>query len=172
MRAASKLISLGVTCVLLSACGGQPTLRNLSSGGGAPEEFSIIPNKPLEAPTSLSALPEPTPGAQNLVDATPKADAIAALGGNPNALAATAIPGADSALVTSASRYGVPAYIRATTSAEDEQFRRRKARFTNIRLFRTDRYADAYKRESLDARSTLEDYRRADRRTPTAPPSN
>jgi len=46
-------------------------------------EFDIIPNKPLETPDSFSSLPVPTPGQANLSDATPRKDAVAALGGRP-----------------------------------------------------------------------------------------
>lgn len=170
MRPASSVLL--ILALSLAACGENKGLRDLSDPAAGPEEFSIIPNKPLQEPESYASLPVPTPGQANLVDATPKQDAVAALGGNPARLADQGTPRSDSALIASASRYGVPANIRQTTTAEDADFRKRRGRFTNIRLFRTDRYAQVYKRQTLDSRQTLETYRRAGRKTPTAPPAN
>lgn len=170
MRPASSVIL--ILALSLAACGENKGLRELSDPAAGPEEFTILPNKPLEKPENYSALPAPTPGQANRVDATPKQDAVAALGGNPARLADQGVPNSDSALVASASRYGVPANIRQTTSAEDAAFRKRRGRFTNIRLFKTDRYVQVYKRQVLDAHDTLDAYRRAGRKTPSAPPSN
>lgn len=170
MRPASSLIL--ILALSLAACGGNSGLRDLRDPAAGPEEFGIVPNKPLETPNNYKALPAPTPGQANLVDATPKQDAIAALGGNPARLNDTGVPRGDSALVASASRYGVPANIRATTSAEDADFRRRRGRFTNIRLFKTDRYVQVYKNQILDSQGMLDASRRAGRKTPTAPPAN
>ena len=58
-------------------------LHYLKTNSGTPEEFAIVPNKPLETPPAMTALPAPTPGSANRTDQTPKADAVAALGGNP-----------------------------------------------------------------------------------------
>ena len=58
--------------VVLTACsGGDPELMNISTT--APDEFSILPTKPLEAPEDYTTLPEPTPGGKNLVDPAPQA---------------------------------------------------------------------------------------------------
>lgn len=170
MRPASSLIF--IIALGLAACGGNKGLRDLSDPGAGPEEFGIVPNKPLETPDNYQALPAPTPGQANLVDATPKQDAVAALGGNPARLSDQGVPRSDSALIANASRYGVPGNIRATTSAEDAEFRKRRGRFTNIRLFKTDRYVQVYKPQVLDAQGMLDAARRAGRKTPTAPPAN
>lgn len=169
MRPASSLIL--IMALGLAACGGNKGLRDLSDPAAGPEEFAIVPNKPLETPDNFNALPAPTPGSANLVDATPKQDAIAALGGNPARAADRNVPASDGALLASASRYGVPGNIRATTAAEDAEFRKRRGRFTNIRLFRTDRYVQVYKSQVLDAQATLNAGRRAGVKTPTAPPA-
>ena len=66
----------------LSACGGGG-LRDLRGDLSGPDEFSIIPSKPLVIPENLNLLPPPTPGGTNPADPNPKGDAIAALGGNP-----------------------------------------------------------------------------------------
>lgn len=172
MRPASSVILCLVMALGLSACGDRSGLRDLRDPSAGPEEFSILPTKNLQAPDNYSQLPVPTPGQANLVDPTPKADAVAALGGNPARVNATGVPGSDGALVASASRYGVPANIRATTSAEDADFRKRRGRFTNIRLFKTDRYAQVYKRQTLESHRVLDIFRRAGRKTPSAPPAN
>ena len=169
MRPASSLIL--ILALGLAACG-DTGLRDLTDPAAGPEEFDIIPNKPLETPKDYKTLPAPTPGQANLGDATPKKDAIAALGGKPSLLDAQGVPRSDSALVASASRYGVPAGIRQQTTTEDAAFRKRRGRFSNIRLFKTDRYGSVYKREKLDPRATVDTFRRAGRKTPTVPPAN
>ena len=64
--------SLGIgAIVVLTACGGSdgdPKLMNISQPGSlGPDEFGIIPSKPLEVPAGLTSapLPLPTPGASN-----------------------------------------------------------------------------------------------------------
>lgn len=159
----------------LSACGGYErdiTLRSFQSNSGGPDEFTIIPNKALVAPDDFASLPVPTPGGVNLTDTNPKADAIVALGGRASALELHGVPAADGAIVNHASRYGVPAGIRASLSAEDEDFRRRKSRFTKFRIARVDRYNQVYKRQSLDAYREISRFRRMGVRTPTSPPRN
>lgn len=157
--------------VLVSACSpGNYKLREFVSDG-TPEEFSIQPVKPLTLPENLSALPAPTPGQANLTDPTPQADAVAALGGNPARLQLTGVPGSDAALVRQASRYGVPANVREIVASEDAEYLRRAKRF-NYRLFRSDEYRKAYRRQALDPRAELFRLRRAGVRTPSAPPAN
>ena len=146
-------------------------LRNLQPPGPGPDEFSVLPVKPLTQPQDYAFLPAPTPGGGNLTDPTPQADAVIALGGssaalNPN----TAIPYSDGALVTASSRYGVPSNTREVTAQEDAEFRKRKARFTRLRLFPVDRYSQAYKRQALDADAQNEAARRQGIETPSAPP--
>ncbi|MFM2355908.1 MAG: hypothetical protein RLZZ528_1644, partial [Pseudomonadota bacterium] len=96
-------------CVLtLAACNRDrpPELMNLRSQTQGPDEFSILPTKPLQMPEDIAALPEPTPGGANITDPTPEADAVAALGGNPEALTRTGIGRSDGALVSHAARFG------------------------------------------------------------------
>jgi hypothetical protein len=78
----------------------------------------------------------------------------------------------DGALVTAASRFGVEANVRENLAEADAQFRKRKVRFTQIRLFPTDRYAQAYKRQSIDPFAETERFRRVGIQTPTSPPKN
>jgi len=155
----------------LAACGGsgEPNLLNVgSTAGDGPDEFAIIPNKPLQLPSDLASLPAPTPGRGNLTDPTPQADAVAALGGRPGASVGTA---GDRALVVHAQRFGVTPAIRETLAAEDLEYRRENnARFLE-RLVGTNVYFRAYEEQTLDSYRELERLRRAGIRTPSAPPS-
>ncbi|MEO0669617.1 MAG: DUF3035 domain-containing protein [Pseudomonadota bacterium] len=164
-----RLIACALAAVtLLSACG-EPNLRNLRSQGEGPDDFTIVPAKPLAEPESYTDLPPPTPGGFNRTDQRPLEDAVAALGGqatSPNA----AVPGSDAALVNHTGRFGREAGIRATLAEADQRFRDRQRRLTNIRIFREDIYAQVYRRQSLDPAVVAEQFRRAGIPTPSAPP--
>lgn len=161
-----------LTLPALAACGSDRdiTLRSFQNSSGGPEEFAVLPGKPLEQPRSYNELPTPTPGGSNRTDLTPNADAVAALGGRPGALQPTGIPGSEGGLVTYASRKGNDPAIRQTLAQEDESFRRRQSFLTKIRLFQVDRYYQAYKGQSLDSQRVAAQWRNAGAPTPTAPP--
>lgn len=162
-----KLLTGFVLVAAVSACG-EPRLRDLKSGSEGPDEFSVTPSLPLEQPESFDVLPQPTPGGRNITDVSPQADLAAALGGRLDTTARP--PATDSGLVTYASRNGVTPDIRANLAAEDAEFRRRRGRFTNIRLFPEDRYDLVYEREILDPFATADALRRSGIDVPTAPP--
>ncbi|PYC47713.1 DUF3035 domain-containing protein [Litorivita pollutaquae] len=168
-------IGLGLA-LLLSACGGGEgrdiKLRNLSNNSGGPNEFAVIPGKPLQAPADFAALPEPTPGAGNITDQNPKADAVAALGGNSARLTPAGVTASDTALTRHATRFGTQSNIRQTLAVEDEEYRRRKSRFTKLKIVKVDRYREAYKPMSLDPQAEMERFRRLGVDTPSAPPNN
>jgi hypothetical protein len=147
------------------------TLRDLRTNTGEPEEFSIVPNKPLVTPPSFNELPEPAPGAANRTDQNPKADLVVALGGNPARLEAPAgaIGAGDQALVQRASRFGREETIRTTLAQEDEDFRLRRGRFT-WSIVPEDDYNRVYRTQRLDPYTWLRRYRQAGAVTPTAPP--
>ncbi|MGL6210533.1 MAG: DUF3035 domain-containing protein [Paracoccaceae bacterium] len=172
MRAGRGVLTLaGVALMALSACGGgerDPQLMNLRSSTAGPDEFAILPSKPLELPDDLVALPDPTPGGGNLTDPNPEADASVALGGNPGG--AGGIPAADSGLARHAARNGISADIRTTLAAEDLEVRRRNNGRILERVFNTNVYYKAYADQSLDQHSELARWRRAGARTPSAPP--
>ncbi|MGR3366295.1 MAG: DUF3035 domain-containing protein [Sagittula sp.] len=176
MRLAHLAIIVMTGALALSACSrsGEPKpLHDLRSNSGEPEEFAIVPNKPLTMPQTFAELPQPTPGSANRTDQTPKADAVAALGGNPAALqpgAAGSIGAGDAALVQQASRYGRDSTIRQTLAAEDQQYRKNKGRFSWSIVPRDD-YERAYRGQKLDSYSWLRRYRQAGARTPSAPPA-
>ncbi len=155
--------------VTLASCGdkGAPQLMNLRSGQG-PDEFAIVPPKPLELPENLSELPEPTPGGFNRTDQNPEADAVVALGGKPSA--AGGIPSGDAALYAHAARFGVEGGIRSTLAAEDLDWRRDNNGRILERLFNVNVYYKAYRKMRLDQQAELARWRALGVRNPSAPP--
>ena len=84
--------------------------KNLQNG---PDEFGIVPFRPLELPDGLTSLPNPTPGGRNLTDSLPEHDAVAALGGRPEKLDSKRIGAGETALLAAAasiSDLGKPSY--------------------------------------------------------------
>jgi len=163
----------GMALALLAGCGSRsdepPRLMNLTSAQRGPDEFSILPTQPLQAPPDFRTLPAPTPGRPNLVDADPRADAARALGGRAQAPTGQ-VPAADGALLARAGRFGTDPAIRETLAAEDVQHRSRNRGRPLERLFGTNVYAQAYEDQLLDRDAELQRWRRAGARTPTAPP--
>ena len=153
---------------VLAACSGDPKLMNIRTE--TPDEFGVLPTKPLEAPEDYTSLPEPTPGGTNLVDPTPREDAVAALGGNPDRMQAGTIYAGEQVLLAHATRYGVPADIRDTLAAEDLEWRRDNNGRLLERLFNVNVYYSSYKPMSLDQHLELERLRRMGVWTPSAPP--
>ncbi|WP_299839903.1 DUF3035 domain-containing protein [uncultured Jannaschia sp.] len=160
---------LGIAVLLsltLSACGGgAPKLFNLRKTDRTPDEFSILPSRPLETPPNRAALPPPTPGGPNRTDRAPLSEAVAALGGNP-----AGGTGADGALVATVSRYGVEPGIRGQLAAEDLAFRQANDGRLLERAFNLNVYYRAYQRQSLDQYAELRRLRRDGVRTVAAPP--
>ena len=158
-------------CVLaLGACESSGKLMTLASDDG-PEEFAIVPSKPLELPPDLAALPAPTPGGSNITDQNPDADAVAALGGNPAQLAAQGVGAGDGALIAHAGRHGVTPGARQITAQEDAEYRRRNGRRLLEVVARSNVYYRAYRRQSLDSQAELDRWRPTGVQTPTAPPA-
>ncbi|WP_151720260.1 DUF3035 domain-containing protein [Gemmobacter serpentinus] len=166
MRANPRAYLAAALMLALAACGGsdEPQLMNLRSTGDGPDEFAILPPKPLQMPPNLQALPTPTPGGSNITDPTPLADAVVALGGKPGA------GSNDAALVAYATRNGVAAGIRQTLAAEDLEFRRKNDGRLLERIFDVNVYYRAYAPMSLDQHAELERWRRAGAGNPSAPP--
>ncbi|WP_435230329.1 DUF3035 domain-containing protein [Pseudopelagicola sp. nBUS_20] len=163
------IISLAVS---VAGCSSDKGVRNLTSSGPGPDEFLVMPGKPLEQPKNYAMLPPPTPGEANRTDLDPMGDAVVALGGSRVARNNTqGIGSSDGALVSYASRAGRDANIRQTVLAEDANFRKRRGRFTNFRIVKQDRYNEIYRRQELDAYSEWWRWRKAGARTPAAPPN-
>ena len=152
----------------LAACGGvrddPRPLMSLRSPHDGPDEFAILPTKPLEMPKDFAALPEPEPGARNRVDPAPLDDAVIALGGRPGA------GGNDAALVAAAGRNGVAGGIREQLAAEDAAFRGRNSPRLLERLFGASAYHRVYGTQTLRPDPELDRWRRANARTPSVPP--
>lgn len=162
------LFGIGIAVLLAGCTPSERGLRDLRRNAGGPDEFSVLPVRPLVLPENFSELPVPTPGSTNLSDPAPHAEAIAVLGGNPNALAVGGIPARDRALLTAAGRNGVDSSIRETLASEDAAFRKRQARLSFLRGRNS--YFRAYSRQALDAHSELQRFRDAGIATPSAPP--
>ena len=153
----------GAALLALTACGGanrEPHLMNLRSTTDGPDEFSILPPKPLASPPDLTALPDPTPGGENLSDQHPMNDAIVALGGKvPAALGG--VPAGDGGLVAYAARSGVSGGIRTTLAAEDLDFRRKHPGKLLERAVGLNVYYQAYRSYWLDTYAELAKWRAA-----------
>lgn len=164
-----------VALSLVGACSRRddsvPLLMNAAAMQTAPDEFSILPTQPLQAPPNFSELPEPTPGGENLVDPDPRALAVSALGGRVAAERTASIPSADAGLVAYAGRGGVAGDIRETLAAEDLEFRRDNRPRILERLFNTNVYSQAYEDEILDPQEELRRWRLRGVATPSAPPA-
>lgn len=172
MRTAARVALLVVLSVGVSACSRtrEPELMNIDRGQDSPDEFRILPNKPIQMPASFNELPPPTPGAGNRADQTPFKDAVAALGGSPDRLNRTGRIVGDPGLIGHTTRFGLSSNIRQTLAAEDLAFRRKNNGRLLERLANVNVYYKAYRRQSLDQDAELMRFRRAGVATPSAPP--
>ncbi len=166
-RIAALTLALGV----LAACSDKdPRLLNLTTDGTGPDEFMILPGKPLQQPDDYTTLPEPTPGGTNLTDPTPVADAVEALGGDGARATNSPLRAGEGAVVSYAARYGVTPDIRDVLAAEDLQWRRDHNGRLLERLFNVTTYFKAYAPMSLDQYAELERLRALGVWTPQVPP--
>lgn len=156
-----KMVGLLVLICAATACAPKRELSPNALSGNA-DEFGIVPNKTLESPDDFSVLPVPTPGGSNAADVTPRADAIAALGGR------LPVGGIDGGIVNHASRYGVDAEIRAELSQADARFLKRKRNGLSL-PWAGSKYERAYKRLALDPWAELRRLRALGVLVPTAP---
>jgi hypothetical protein len=158
---------LPVLLLMLGGCGGDGLAGALRSTGaaGTPDEFLVLPTRPLEMPTDMNALPPPVPGARNRVDYEPREIAVTGLTGRP-APAGTASGGA---LV--AATGPVNPQIRTQLAVEDVQWRSRNRGRLLERWFRRDQEALVYQDMTLDAGAEYQRLRSYGVRQPTAPPA-
>jgi len=136
--------------LVLSACdrgdSGQSLVERLgASATPAPDEFMVMPRKPLILPDDLSLLPQPRPGLGNRADLTPVADAQIALGGG-----AGLAPARTSDAPLLAAILPAEANIRDILREEDREWRRRNRASLLARLFRVNTEATVYRRMILD----------------------
>lgn len=166
-----KALVLGVAVLTLSACSDkEPRLMNIKATQEGPDEFAILPSKPLQEPASYTDLPAPTPGGSNVTDPTPIKDAVAALGGKPGLVDAQGIRRGETGLVNYAGRKGISPDIRRALATEDAAFREANQGRLLERLFNVNVYYKAYGPMALDQHRELERLRGRGVWTPTAPP--
>lgn len=170
-----KTVLMLMAVALVAGCGGRDrevSLTKIRSSGNGPDEFSIIPSKPLEMPEDMAALPAPTPGGANRTDQNPLADGVAALGGNLAVTQAEAPSAANTGLLAHATRYGRDPAIRQTLAAEDRDIR---TRYGNVNILRGilpgDDYVQAYEKQWLNAHAEERRLRERGVRTPASPPA-
>jgi len=162
---AAGVLTLGAACSRDSSDERSIVDRLTSSSFSAPDEFSVLPKKPLVLPEDVSTLPQPAPGATNLVDLTPNADAIRAVGGRGDRGAPTA---SDRALLAAT---GVGAEgIRRLLAVEDEEFRANNRGLVLDRLFGAVGDSEIYDRVILNSESELLRLRRLGIWVPQPPP--
>ncbi|WP_181164471.1 DUF3035 domain-containing protein [Amaricoccus solimangrovi] len=154
-----------VSAMALGACSRSTGDGELRSAG-SPDEFMVLPTRPLEMPRNLASLPPPTPGAPNRVDIDPREEAVASLTGKDTAAAGTA--GA-AALIARAGP--VDPNIRARLAQEDVVFREENRGKLLPRLFARDPNDVTYRAVTLDAPAEFERMRARGVGVPAAPPS-
>jgi hypothetical protein len=167
VRSGRAALAALAAVLLLSACadrGEVVSLKQLRSPHDGPDEFAIVPPRPLELPKDMTALPDPTPGGENRTDQRPLDAAVSALGGRPGA------GGSDGALVAATTRFGIEPGVREALASEDERIRRRNKPRLLERIFSTNVYNRAYERQQVRQYPELERWRASGRRTPAAPP--
>lgn len=166
-------LSVLILVMALPACGSRDrevTLTRFKDTGAGPNEFTIMPGKPLQTPEDYAALPAPTPGGPNLTDQNPLADGVAALGGNPAALNVGPVSARDTALVSHAGRFGVNPGIRQVLASEDVEVRRRYGRVNILNIGPNDDYNLAYRRQWLNSQAEAQRLRSLGIATPASPP--
>jgi hypothetical protein len=158
--------ALALAALALAGCGEgglASGLRSVGVGTSSPDEFLVLPTRPLELPPDLNALPPPTPGRTNRVDYVPRTEAITALSGSP---AAAAPPASD--LVASVGP--IQPGIRAILAEEDVVYRQQNQPLLFERWFRPDRDRLAYQGMLLDPNAEYDRLRARGLRVPAAPP--
>lgn len=163
------MLTLGVS---ITACGSGNSVfdknGNFKIKDAGPDEFSIIPTKPLEIPEDTVTLPEPTLGSKNRVDVEPELDAIVALGGKPERLESDLIANDEQALIAAASRNGVSGNIREQIAADAKVVERKKRPNVFQRIIGHTSRVKAFESEAIDPSAETHRLRRQGVRTPSA----
>jgi len=162
-RAGAALI---LVAALIAGCGegGVAGILRSSGVGSTPDEFLVLPTKPLEMPADMAALPSPTPGARNRVDFQPEVEAVAALTGRP------AAAGTASAATLVARSGPVDPNIRATLASEDAVYRSENRGRLLERVANKQVDWSIYEAMRLDANGEFVRLRARGVRVPAAPP--
>ena len=160
-----RAATLCTALVLVLAGCGNTNLRKMESDDKGPEEFTVVPLKPLEQPSNYAALPKPGNATPSITDPTPISDAITALGGTVESRDTTRVPSSDRALIQRTDRFGTTPNIRAMLALEDAQFRENTTTLFQPR----DLYSQLYEAETLDAFAELQKFQAAGVTTPAVP---
>jgi len=168
----ARTVTALLVAVSLASCGRDdaPQMMSALSANSGPDEFDILPNKPLQEPVSYSELPTPTPFGSNRADASPIADAVVLLGGNPAAVTRGETPSSDRQLVRYTRRYGHQDNIRSELASEDLEYRSNNRGRVLERLFDVNVYFRAYEHMFLDQYAEVERFRAMGVRAPAPPP--
>lgn len=154
-----------VGAAALSGCSGGLAGSLRSAGvSSAPDEFLVLPTKPLEMPQNLAALPVPAPGTANLVDYHPGVEAVAGLTGRPGPAGVAS----GSTLVARAG--GADPQIRTALATEDVEYRRTHRGLLLERWFAKDQNALIYEDMTLDAGAEFRRLRARGYQVPSPPP--
>ena len=158
--------TLLVASLMLAGCqeGGIAGGLRAAGVGTTPDEFMVLPTRPLEMPEDLTALPPPTPGRPSRVDPRPQAEAIAGLTGRPAPAAASG-----GALVARAGP--IDPAIRTELAQEDAAWRQTHHGLFFQRLFAGDQEELIYRPMVLDPATEFDRLRAAGVRVPAAPPA-
>ena len=168
-RVRSALIAMTAAALLLGGCSRegqeQSVLERLNTASDdAPDEFMVLPRRPLVLPEDLATLPEPQPGETSRADLTPISDLQVALSGRTG----QGVPSsADAALLSAVG--GVTPNIRAILAEEDADWRdRHKGRLLE-RLLLKSQEGITYRAMILDADAELRRLRALGIRVPQLP---
>jgi hypothetical protein len=156
---------LGAFAVGGCAEGGLAANLRSAGVGGSPDEFLVLPTRPLEMPTDLRTLPPPAPGTVNRVDYRPHSEAIAGLTGR------TGPVGTASGAPLVARVGAANPEIRVQLAVEDVEWRRTHRGRLLERWFSRDQDALVYRQQALPAPSEFDRMRASGLRVPPAPPA-
>lgn len=171
-RSIALLVTLLAATLLLPACS-ETKKRGLLSrftgvGSTGPDEFLVLPQKPLVMPQDLALLPTPTPGSGNRVDLQPLSDAQLALTGR--TVAASGLTRGDQALLAAVGAQNANAGIRAVLAREDAALREDSPGLLLEKIFTPDIETLTYNDMVLNAMAELAHLRALGIITPAAPP--
>jgi hypothetical protein len=141
----------------VSGCseGGLAGALRSSGATSTPDEFLVLPTRPLEIPDDLASLPPPTPGAPNRVEYQPETLAVTGLTGQQG----TARTASGAALLARAGAASNDPLIRTRLAQEDAEYRASHGGRLLERLFARDQDALVYRDMTLDAAAAYEQMR-------------
>lgn len=158
------LVAIGLSACEESADDRDLLTRVLSANTQSPEEFAVVPNKPLTLPEDLASLPPPQPGITSRSELDPRADAIAALGGGQRGVRA------DGRLLAALGVSQADPNIRTTLAREARDFRENNPGLILDRMFGRMTDPVIFRGQLLDPAAEVERLRAAGVRVPQMAP--